>query len=238
MATPNDLITAVAAELNRTDLDVGGAQVASSQRAVNDSFRDLFNRYAWSWRVVDPAMSIAVVAGTTLYDTSTGGTKIQDVYGVILDTGDTITRRLREIPHGLYLSRWANVAYIGQSYPKEYARRDQNKLVLAPAPSASSWTLKVFHSVQFVDITDFTATITQVPDKALEVVKLMLLYRLYRWGQEDERAGALYRLAEKAIADLIKEDKGAPALNFLMQPVSLGQGWPTMDYWRTPFAER
>ena len=238
MATPNDLITAVASELNRSDLDTAGAQVAASQRAVNDALRDFFNRYAWSWRVVDPAMSVTLTAGTTLYDTSTGGTKIQDIYGVVLDTGDTVTRYLREIPHALYLQRWANVAYLGRTYPEEFARRDVFKLVIAPAPSSSVWTLKVFYSTQFVDITDFTVTISQVPDRCLEVVKLCMLYRLYRWLHEEERAGALYRLSEKAIADLIKEDKAAPALEFNLQPVQLGGSRITVDYWKSPFVSR
>lgn len=235
MASGNDLITAVTAELNRTDLDVGGANIASAQRALNDSLRDFFNRYPWSWRVVDPPMSIAVVSGTTLYDTSTGGTKIQDIYGLLLDTGDTITRYLREIPHATYLQRWANVAYIGSTYPVEFARRDQFKIVLAPKPSSSSWTLKLFYSTQFVDITDFTATISQVPDRCLETIKLMMLYRLYRWAQEDDRAGTLFRLTEVALATMVKEDKAEPALEFVMQPVRLMGRTFTTDYWKSPF---
>lgn len=238
MASGNDLITAVASELNRSDLDTAGAQVAASQRALNDSLRDFFNRYAWSWRVVDPAMSITLTAGTTLYDTSTGGTKIQDIYGVVLDTGDTVTRYLREIPHAQYLQRWANVAYLGQTYPTEFARRDVFKIVIAPAPSSSVWTLKVFHSLQFVDITNFDATLSQVPDRCLEVIKLLMLYRLYRWLHEEERTGALYRLSEKAIADLIKEDKSAPALEFTLQPMRFGGQVITTDYWKSPFVGR
>ena len=237
MATGNGLIAAVAAELNRTDLDVGGTQVTVSQTALNDALRHLFNRYPFSWRVVDPPLPVTTVAGTSVYDTSAaayGSIKVHDIYGVVLDTGDLQTRPMTEIPHQQFLRQWANLAYLPQDKPTIYARREQYKIVVAPRPDASTYTLRVFYSLEFVDITTFTADLTQVPQRAIEMVKIGMLARLYRWMQDDDRAIKLYALLEEEEQSMIREDKANPNLSFLMQPMSMG--WPlTVNYWQSPF---
>lgn len=239
--TGNNLIAAVANELNRTDLDTSGSQVAVTQRALNDAMRDLFNRYAFSWRVVDPPMTITLTAGTTLYDTSSGGTLLQDLYVVYLDTGDLQTRPLTEWPLWRFRRKFANLAYLPNGWPEWFTRVDQYKVQVAPPPQSSSWSLKAYYSPEFVDITNFAANITQVTPRAFEVVKVMMLARLKRWEytttSDDGTVtlAAAYQLAEKMIQDLIKEDKDNPNISYEMQGANFG-GLPlTMSYWASPF---
>lgn len=244
MAVGNDLITAVADVLQRTDLDTAGSNVATTKRAVNAAFRDLFNRYAFTWRIVDPPLSVDCVAGTTLYDTSAaayGSIKLQDIYFCYLDTGDLQSRPLEEWPLWRFRRQYANLAYLPNGKPTIFTRVDQYKIQVALAPESSSYDLKVYYSLEFADITDFTATITQVPQRALEVVQLMMEARLKRWEftsaspDAGPNVAAAYALAEKAIADLIKEDKAAPNLSFVMQGANIGAKPLDMNYWASPF---
>lgn len=237
MATGNALITAVASELNRTDLDTTGAQVAASQRALNDTLRDFLNRHPFSWRIVQPPLSITTIAGTSVYTLSAAptSTKIQDIFAVILDTGDLQTRELRMVPHGRFLRDWPNLAYQATNKPIAVTRRDQYAIEVAPRPDTATYTLKVYYSLEFTDITTFTAELSQIPQRATEVVKVGMLMRLYRWLQEWPTAVGMLALYEQQIKSLIDEEKAHPSQEFLIQPVLLTPAIYRVNYWQSPF---
>jgi len=243
MPSGNDLIDAAGDELDRSDLKTGGANVAVSQRALNNSLRDLFNRYVFSWRVVDPPLTVDLTAGTTLYDLSTisGGKKVQDLYVVYLDTQDLQSRPLEEWPLWRFRREFANLKYLPKTKPTTFTRVDQYKIEIALPPESSTYDLKVYYSEEFADITNFATTLAQGPQRIWEVITVMMLARLKRWeytAQSPESSQVVigaYALAEKMIQDLIKEDKANPNISYIMQGARFG-GMPlSLNYWASPF---
>lgn len=236
MTTGNQLIDAVSSELNRDDLASSGDNKTVSQGALNNTLRDILNRYAFSWRVADSPLTVTCIVSpspVSIYDLSAAptSTKIQDIAEVVLDTGKSDTDSMDEQHPRIFLERWANLDYLGTSTPKEYCRLGKYSIKIAPLPS-QAYNMRIYYSPEFVDITDFTTDVSQVLPRMLEVVNLGLLARLYRWLHEFDRYAALYQIYEGAIGTSIKEDKEAPNLQF-----KLGQtkAKPTGDYWTNPF---
>ena len=225
MPTGNELIDAVAGELNRDDLLSTGADIAVSQRALNDSLRDILNRYAFSWRVAEPE-TVATVVNQTVYTVAS----THDIFAVVFDDGTSSTTTLREISLQRYLDEWGNVDYLGSSSPEVYTRLDQYKIKVAPRPSSAAWNFRIYKTPEFADITTFTNSVTQVTPRAIEVVKLGMLARLYRHLHEFERATGLYSLYESQIEKMIKEDKETPNLTFPYNRDSGVKG----NYWANP----
>lgn len=232
--TGNNLIDACASELNRTDINSTGSNASDAQGLLNDTLRDLFNRYTFSWRVLDPPATIPAVVGQKMYDISSVVTNgVQDIYTVILDTASTTTRPLNSILLKTFLDRWANVDYIGTTFPADFAKIDKTKFYVAPRPS-STWNFLVYYTQLFVNITDFTQNIG-ASDRALEVIKIGLLARMYRWTHEYPTASGFFAAFEKKIQELIDQDKEDPSRIFEMRPAVFGDRPISVDYWKSPF---
>jgi hypothetical protein len=240
MTTGNQLIDDISAELNRDDLASGGSNAAVSQRALNNTLRDILNRYAFSWRVSQSPLAVACIVSpspVSVYDLSAAptNTKIQDIEEIVLDTGRSDTDTMDERSVRIFLSKWANLDYLGTSTPYEYCRLDKYTIKIAPLPS-QAYTMRIYYSPEFTDITVFTGDITQVLPRMMECVTVGMLARLYRWLHEFERYGAILPVYEDLIQKAIKEDKEAPNLTF-----KLGSGSPhrtsSVEYWRSPFSD-
>lgn len=232
--TGNALIDACAGELNRDDLKTTGSSYSESKGLLNDTLRDLFNRYTFSWRVLDPPLSVPAVVSQKLYNISTvESSGVQDIYAVVLDTGGADSRPLIGLLLKTFLNKWANVDYLGNSRPVHFAKIDKHKFYVAPLPDAT-YTFKVFYTRMFVDITNFALDI-EASDRAMEVIKIGLLARMYRWTHEFQTSSGFFTLFEKKIAELIEQDKLDPSREFEMQPANFGSGPISTDYWKSPF---
>lgn len=236
MDTGTQFIDAVASELVRDDLASSGADKAVSQRALNDTLRDILNRHPFSWRVVYPPISVPCIVGQVEYDIQAlSSITIQDIFSIIIDTGASDTRPMKEISLIEFTKKWANVSYIGNSTPSRYARIDMYKFVSAPTSSSAAYSFKIYYTPEFVDITVFGNPVTQIIPRMSEVLKLGMLSRLYRHLQEFERAGSLYSIFEAQIKILIQEDKENPNLDFTFSGTSMASSGA--NPWQTPFVQ-
>lgn len=226
-------------ETDRTDLQSAGANVSVSQGILNDTLRDLLNRYPFTWRVTPTPVTVSANLGGgvtgKLYNITAVAPKVMDIYGIILDDGTLSTRLMDEISLNDYIQKWGNIDFLPTGRPVEYTKASETKFLVAPIPQDPTYNFRCYISYQFAEITDFTLAITDVPDRALETLRVGMLCRLYRWLHEWEIAAKLYNLYEQLIKVLIDEDKTAPNLEFRFQEAVFAVRPVGINYWQSPF---
>jgi len=238
VATWNDIINNVGDELALDTFKVGGGDVAHTQRALNRTLQNMFSssRHAFSWRVIETPLTVTSVVNQTDYDLSTvtGGVKFLDLHSAVMDDGTSATRPLVEKTLKWYIRHFANVGTIGSGTPIYYTRVGLYTVRVAPKPSSVTQLLKFYYTLEPQEITVFTATV-DIPERALEVLELGILSRLYRFLHESERHIALQNDYKRELVNLVKEDKNNPNLSFVMQPFNTGGHGATTEYWKNPF---
>lgn len=234
MSSANTLIDLVGTRLNRADFKTGGSEVTASQEALNDTIRDMLKTHNFTWRIIDPPLSVTLVVNQTVYDMSAAGVDTQDFNSIILNTGSQgTTRGLTELTLKTYLQWFADVDFAAANNPTHYARLDQFKIKLAPKPKTAD-TLEVYYIRQFTNIVDFAAQIVDIPERAEDVLKLGMEHKLLEVLHEDTRADRKFALYTNALNKLVAEDKSKPNLEHRMRPFSPRTPF-VGEYWKSPF---
>lgn len=239
---PNNLINAVALDLLRLDLVAYGVNAGISQRAYNRTIQDIDTRHVWSWRKGNylPATS-TLVTGDTVADLSGfieyPSSGIQVIYGISLAFSPTsVGYAVSYLPPQQFQSRYGNVSGQPRGKPAHYWYATLNGSAMRvywSCPLSNNFYCQVEWGSVWPDVTDFTAQVTRLPDRFVELVELGMAARMARFIHAWDVSAGYTAEFERRVAIAIDQDRKTPVdTNYTFEdPTPL---MPIGETWKDP----
>jgi len=147
-----------------------------------------------------------------------------------IDTGDTNSRKLDKKGIPDFHRRYPRLESLAAGYPRDYTVYD-DKLLIAPKPSSSSWTMMLIYTYNPVNLTGGQTPI--IPDYLMPALRIGLRSFIYADIKSYTKSEADMKIVDGILQAGKKRDEGEDRDELFLKPFMSQEPAPN-EYWANP----